>query len=463
MQKLLIKNAQVATSKEVFNGAVLAENGAIAEIYREGDALPGVSAAETIDAGGQYLLPGGVDPHTHFDLDVGFTRASDTFYTGTVAAACGGTTTVIDHMAFGPKGCALTHQPAVYHKLAQDSVLDYGFHGTIQHVDSGVLNDMATLKEEGITSLKLYMTYDDKICDNDIISIMRKAKELNLVICAHCENDAIVTRLRKEYTENGKTQAKYHPLSRPGEAEAEAVFRLLMLTQAAGGANVYIVHLSSALGLAAAQLARKNGQSNIFLETCPQYLFLSDSLYQDPAEGLKYVMSPPLRGQNDINALWHALEHGEIDTIGTDHCPFFFETQKQRGAQNFTLCPNGAPGVELRMPLLFSEGFLTGKLTLPQVVNACCTRPAQIFGIAQQKGDIIKGADADLVLINPHSEWVVTKTDLHENVDYTPYEGMKLKCRVTQTISRGETIYKNGEFTGHKGRGQYLKRGTIAE
>lgn len=461
MASLLLENAKIATSTEVFDGTLWAENGKIAAIARNNAPIEGVPAdTQRINLHGNYLLPGGVDPHTHFDLDNGFTRTSDNFYTGSVAAACGGTTTIIDHMAFGPAGCRLEHQAGVYHGLAQAAVIDYGFHGVIQHVDADVLEAMQTLRDsEGITSYKIYLTYDYRLHNNDIIQVLARAKELGLTICAHCENDAVIAALKERLRAEGKTQPRWHPVSRPAEAEAEAVFRILMLARVAGEAKVYIVHLSSQLGLDTVRLARTQGQQNIFAETCPQYMFLTDDLYNDDHEGLKYIMSPPLRKSADNAALWHGLEDGTLNTIGTDHCSFFFATQKQRGAQDFTKAPGGAPGVELRMPLLFSEGFLAGRLSLPQMVQLCCTHPAQIFGIAPRKGDICVGADADFVVFNPNEEYTVTKAMLHENVDYTPYEGMRLRGKPVMTFSRGELIVQNGVFTGAEGRGQYLKRG----
>ncbi len=454
MQKILFKNAQIATSQEVITADLLVEDSKIAAIG------PNLSAedAKIINAEGKYLLPGAVDAHTHFDLDVGFDRASDDFYTGGIAAACGGTTTVIDHMADGPDGCDLLHQVPVYHKLAEDCVIDYSFHGVLQHVNEQVLQDMALLQGEGINSLKFYLTYDTCLSDADMFALMQRAKELGIVLCVHCENNAALTTLRKQFVEAGKTQPKYHPLSRPSELEAEAVFRSLCLAKAAGEPYMYIVHLSSAIGLKAAKLAREDGQKNIFLESCPQYLFLQDTKNQDDKEGLKFILSPPLRTTKDNAALWEGLRDGDIDTMATDHCPFFFATQKQRGKDDFTMCPNGMPGVELRLPLLFSGGFMDKKLTLPEVVRICCTRPAEIFGIAPQKGDIQLGADADLVLFDPTIDWVASKEELHENVDYTPYEGIPLRGKPILTVSRGEILVENGNFIGKRGHGQYLHR-----
>lgn len=464
MQPSLIFNAQIATSKGVFSGAVEIEGGIIKALYKEDDKAlamlrQNLPQSQQLDAEGHYLLPGGVDPHTHFDLDAGIVRASDDFYTGSVAAACGGTTTVVDHMAFGPKGCGLTHQAKVYHELAQRCAIDYGLHGVIQHVNDDVLRDMQVMRdEEGISSFKIYMTYEYHLEDDAILKVLQRAKQLDVVVCSHCENHALITEGRKNLVAQGKTQPKWHPVSRAPEAEAEAAFRLIMLARTVGEPKVYVVHLSTQLGLETIRFARSQGQKNILAETCPQYLFLDDTAYQDDVQGLKYIMSPPLRKQADQQALWGGIAAGDIQTMGTDHCPFFLDPQKLAGAKNFTECPNGAPGVELRMPIMFSEGFMAGRITLPQLVSLCCSRPAEIFGFGARKGDIKPGADADLVLYDETAQWTVQKSLLHERVDYTPYEGMQLTGKPVLTLLRGNIIARNGEFCGQKGQGQYLRR-----
>jgi len=462
---MLIRNATIATSTAVFKGDVLVIESKIAAIG-EGLSAAGIRAAEDdpgeiIDAEGLYLLPGGVDVHTHMDLDVGFTRSSDTFLTGTIAAACGGTTTIIDHMAFGPAGASLHHQVEVYEKLAEDAVIDYGFHGVIQHVDDGVLAEMDELAKRGITSFKIYLTYDFKLSDAAIQRVLTKALERGYMICVHCEDDGMLTSLRQQYLLEGFATPRYHALSRPSECELLAVQRMLALSRRVGDAPLYVVHLSTELGLEAIRAAKARGQQRVFAETCPQYLLLDDSRYDDPSEGLKYIMSPPLRKLNDEEALWCSLAAGEIDTIATDHCPFFFAAQKQRGKDDFTLCPGGASGVEERMPLIFSHGFMKGRLTLPQLVWLCCTRPAQLFGLGDSKGDIKVGMDADLVLFDANREFSFTKEHLHENVDYTPYEGLPQQGYPILTISRGEVIVEEGSFTGNRGRGRYLNRRRI--
>ena len=455
--RALIRNGRIATEQDVFQGDILIQDGRIREIS-EGIAAPD---AEIIDAAGRIVLPGAVDIHTHMDLDVGFARAIDDFYTGTVAAACGGTTTIVDHMAFGPAGCSPWHQVRQYHRLADgNAAVDYGFHGVLQHVNDAVLDDMAEIAaDEGITSFKAYMTYDFRLDDLDLMKVLARAKREGILIAAHCENHGIVTALRERCVAEGRTQARWHPVSRPPEAEAEAVNRLLYLARAAGDAPVYVVHLSSRLGLDELRRARAAGQRHIGAETCPQYLLLDEAMYADPREGLKAVMSPPVRKGEDREALWAALSDDELDTVATDHCPFAFATQKQRGADDFTQCPNGAPGVEERLILLYSEGVARGRITLPQLVRYACANPARVAGLYPRKGTIAPGADADLVILDPDQAWTLTAARMHGNADYTCYEGAQVEGAVARVLLRGRTVALNGAFTGARGGGQYLRRG----
>ena len=457
--RMLVRGGTVVTETGTFSGDVLIEDGKILGVLTGTDAA--VAADKVIDAAGKYVLPGAVDIHTHMDLDVGIARAIDDFYTGTAAAACGGTTTIVDHMAFGPKGCSPWCQVKEYHRLADgNAAVDYGFHGVLQHADPGVLDDMAQIaKEEGITSFKVYMTYDGRLDDLDLMKVLKRAGEERILIASHCENHGIVTYFRERFVKVGKTQTRWHPVSRPAEAEAEAVSRLLYLAQAAGEAPVYIVHLSSRRGLEEFRKAKKAGQAHIGAETCPQYLLLDEKLYDDPQEGLKAIMAPPLRRQEDRDALWHALAENELDTVATDHCPFTFARQKQQGAQDFTKCPSGAPGVEERLILLYSEGAVKGRITLPQLVKYACTNPARVAGLYPRKGTVEAGADADLVILDPEKEWTMTTGRLHGKADYTCYEGMKISGAVERVMLRGRTVALDGEFTGVRGGGQYLRRG----
>ena len=395
------------------------------------------------------------------DLQAGAHRAVDDFYTGTVAAACGGTTTIVDHMAFGPKGCSLWHQVEEYHRLADGrAVIDYGFHGVLQHVNSQILREMGDLADqEGITSFKAYLTYDDRLDDGALFQVLRQAKADGLVIPAHCENDGVVNFLRGWYRSQGLTAPIYHARSRPAGCEAEAVSRLLHLAALAGEAPVYVVHLSSAAGLAEVRKARAAGQRHFGVETCTQYLTLTEAAYSDPQEGLKAIMSPPLRAGADCSALWGGLADGSIDAVATDHCPFRFAVEKQHGAGDFTACPNGAPGVEERLPLLYSEGVAKGRITLPQLVRLACTQPSRLYGLYPRKGTIQPGADADVVILDPNGTHTLTQSTLHSAADYTCYEGMELAGRIDLVLSHGEVIVKDNQFLGRKGAGRYLKRG----
>ncbi len=456
--KKVIKNGTVVSDKECIKADVLIEGETIkmvaADISEDG--------AEVIDAEGKVVLPGAIDAHTHMDLDVGFTRAIDDFYSGTVAAAYGGTTTIIDHMAFAPKGSYPWHQVKEYHRLADgNAVIDYGFHGVLQEkADERTLSEMKEIAEkEGITSFKLYLTYDLMLHDKDVFAVLKEAKKDNILITVHCENDGLVNFLREQYGNEGKLTAEYHPKSRPALAEAEAVNRMMYLAASAGEAPLYIVHLSSKAGLSEVENAKKRGQKHFGVETCPQYLILDDSMYDDPKEGLKAIMSPPLRKEEDREALWNALKRDALDTVATDHCPFTFEEQKQRGADDFRMCPNGAPGVEERLMLLYSEGVRKERITLPQLVKYTAANPARIFGLYPKKGLIEKGADADIVIIDPDKKTRFSRDFIHGNADYSCYEGMELHGGIDTVMQRGRIIVKDREFLGEKGAGQYLKRG----
>lgn len=469
--KKIIKNGTIVTESQVFSGDILIENEIITAIGRDIYS----DSAEVIDATGKFVIPGAVDVHTHMDLQAGKYRAVDDFYDGTVAAACGGTTTIVDHMAFGPKGCSLWHQVNEYHHLADGkAVVDYGFHGVIQHVDSSILKEMSEIAEkEGITSFKIYMTYDFMLKDDEIYQVLQQAKKDGIVIAVHCENDGVINYLRNMYIENGCTQPKYHPLSRPAHCEAEAVGRMLHLAVMAGdslpgrpgAAPLYIVHLSSKEGLQEIIKAKAARQTHFAVETCTQYLALTDDMYQDDHEGLKAIMSPPLRKSEDIDALWQGLSDGIIDTIATDHCPFNYKKEKQAGADNFTACPNGAPGVEERLHIVFSEGVMKGRISLPQMVRYLCTNPSRLYGMYPQKGTLLPGSDADLVILDPSRKHILTHADMHSAVDYTCYEGKEVTGDIDLVMLRGRIIVKDNQFLGEKGYGRYLRRkkSTLAE
>lgn len=453
----LIKNGTIVSPTESFIADILIDDGKIDIIGKN----LSFDDAEIIDASGKYVLPGAVDVHTHFDLQSGLSRAVDDFYTGSIAAACGGTTTIVDHLAFGPKGCSLSHQIEEYHKLADGkAVIDYSFHGVVQHVNESILNDMEKLaKEEGITSFKVYLTYDFKLNDADILRVLEKAKELGVIIAVHAENHDVIDHFRKTFVEEGKTAPIYHAISRPDDCEAEAVGRMIHLANMAGGAPIYIVHLSSEKGLKVVKHARDDGNNNIFVETCTQYLTITDEKYiGENNEGLKYIMSPPLRKQDDCEALWKGIAENQVQVIGTDHCPFNFNKEKQLGKDNFTLCPNGIPGVEERVRVIFSEGVMKNRISINKFVEIMCTNPAKIFGLYPQKGIIHPESDADIVIINPAEKEILTKTKMYSAVDYSVYEGMEIQGKIEMVMQRGKLLVKDNVFLGEKGQGEFLKR-----
>lgn len=454
---MLIQNGTIITDKSSIKTDLRIKDGIITEIAAN---LIPESNEEIVNAGGMLVMPGGIDVHTHMDLDVGIARATDDFYTGTVAAACGGTTTIVDHMAFGPEGCSIRHQLDHYHTLAQGkAVIDYSFHGVIGHVDDAILKEVEDLVGEGITSHKFYLTYGQKLTDREFFLLMRKAKELGIMLTAHPENHDMVGCLKELLIEHGKTSPIYHAVSHPVESEAEAINRLILFAHVAEDAPLYIVHLSCEMGLDYIRQARQRGQKNLFAETCPQYLFLDESRYREPGDaGLKYIMSPPLRRTKDNQALWLGLQDGSIQTVATDHCPFFLKGEKQLGKDNFAKTPNGAPGVEPRMALLFSEGVSAGRIDAQRYVEITSTNPAKLFGLYPRKGTLEKGSDGDILIVDPSAQLTLTHSMLHENVDYTPYEGISLRGYPYMTISRGKIVAKEGCFLGEKGAGKFIKR-----
>lgn len=452
--KTIIKHSRIVSPSETYEADILIDGEKIACIGKDLEDAD----ARIIDAGGKYVIPGGVDVHTHMDLQAGSSRAVDDFYDGTVAAACGGTTSIVDHMAFGPKGCNLHHQLNEYHRLADGrAVIDYGFHGTVQHLNKDILAELEDMVKDGVSSVKVYLTYDFRLNDGEVLQVLKRMKELGGVTAFHCENHEILEYYRKKYVAEGKTSPIYHAKSRPNLAEAEAVARVLNLARLAGDAPVYVVHLSSKEGLEAIRDARRKGQKNIYVETCPQYLTLTEEKYLDE-DGLKYVMSPPLRTEEDCRRLWEGLEAGDIQVVGTDHCPFNYGKEKQLGKDDFTKCPNGAPGVEERIPLLFSEGVMKNRLSMNRFVETMCTNPAKIYGLYPQKGIIQPGSDGDLVIIDPEAEYVITHDRMHSAVDYTSYEGIRIQGKVSLVMQRGRIVAEDGQFKGERGAGRFIMR-----
>jgi dihydropyrimidinase len=452
--KTIIKNGTVVSETEMYQADVLIENGKISAIGRnfvEADAC-------VLDASGQYVMPGAVDAHTHISLQAGACHTTDDFFTGTRSAVCGGTTSVIEHLAFGPENCSLRYQIERYKKAAEGkAVIDYGLHGVFQQVDSATLQEMEELAAEGIASFKIYLTYAFALSDADALRVFRKAAELGTPIAVHCENDSIVNYNRARLVSEGKTAPRYHALSRPNECEAEAVGRMLHIAHMAGDAPLYIVHLSARESLQAVREARAHGQKNVYVETCPQYLLLTDEVYERK-DALKFVMSPPIRKAEDTEALWQGLADGSIDVVATDYCPFNFATDKQLGKDDFTKCPNGGTGIEERVMAMFSAGVMQGRITPSQFVKLLSTNPARIYGAYPQKGAILPGTDADIILIEPQAQGEISIRNMHGVVDYTIFEGMRLQGCLRIVLSRGEIVYRDGVFTGQEGTGRFLVR-----
>ena len=456
--RTLIKCATIVMEESVILGDLLVEDGKIRRIDSQIDE----TADRVIDGEGKIVLPGGIDAHTHFNLHVGDNVTSDDFTTGTIAAAFGGNTMIIDHMGFGPKGCKLHHQAEAYHGFADGKcVIDYSFHGVVQHVDDAIIGELSSMVADGYPSFKLYLTYDYKTEDRDALRILDCLRKLGGMTTVHCENDGAIAWLREQFVREGKTAPVYHALSRPESCENEAVLRMIALAEAAGNAPLYIVHVSSAKSAQLIKEARARGL-RVFGETCPQYLFLDESLYESEGdEGLKYIMSPPLRPKGNQERLWSYLKDKTLSVVATDHCTFDYKGLKQHGREDFTKCPNGAPGVETRIPLIFSEGVSAGRLNLNEFAAITSTNPAKLFGLYPKKGVLRPGSDADIVMLDPHKEVTITKSLLHENVDYTPYEGIEVTGWPVMTMVRGEIVVNDGELQKEPGFGRFVKREAV--
>ena len=456
---LLIKNGRVITAVDDYKGDIFVESEQVNLIGKNLD----VKADRVIDAQGKYVIPGGIDPHTHLDMPFAGTVSADDFETGTRAAAHGGTTTLID-FAIQTKGRSTLEALETWHKKAEGkTAIDYGFHMIITDLEDDRVPEMRTLADEGITSYKLFMAYPGILYADDatLFRAMRKAGEDGTVICMHAENGIVIDEIVKSALAEGKTGPKWHALTRPTRMEAEGVHRSIAIAEVAD-VPVYIVHLSSADALEQVVLARDRG-AHVFAETCPQYLFLDHSYYeQEGFEGAKYVMTPPLREKWNQKELWRGLQMGDLMSISTDHCPFCFKEQKELGINDFSKIPNGGPGVENRMSLVFNGGVVEGRISLNRFVELTSTASAKMFGLFPKKGTIAVGSDADIVIFNPDRKETISVNNSvthHMKVDYNAYEGFEVTGVSETVISRGKIIVENCEYLGKKGDGQFLKRG----
>jgi dihydropyrimidinase len=452
---LLIKNGTIVTATDLYKGDVFIDAGKVTTIGAS-LTMPG---DRVIDAAGKLVIPGGIDCHTHLDMPFGGTTSADDFESGTIAAAFGGTTSIVD-FAIQYKGQTLHHAWETWMKKAEGkAAIDYGFHMIITDLSDQVENEMDALVRQGVTSFKLFMAYPGvfMLDDATIFKAMLRTGKNGGTICMHAENGGVIDVLVKKALAEGKTAPKYHALTRPARAEAEATHRAIALAEMAD-VPVYIVHLSAAEALEMVTEARDRGLP-AFAETCPQYLFLSYDNYEEPGfDGAKYVMSPPLRPRETQDRLWRGLAFNDLQAISTDHCPFCMKEQKVLGEGDFSKIPNGAPGIETRMSLVYDGGVRTGRLSLNRFVELTSTSPAKIFGLFPKKGTIAPGSDADIVIFDPEAKATISASTHHMKVDYNPYEGREVVGVSETVISRGAVIVEKGRFVGHAGAGAFIKR-----
>jgi dihydropyrimidinase len=471
MTTTLISGGTVVSATGSAPADVLVDGETIVALLAPGsNALGTITADTVIDATGKYVIPGGIDGHTHMEMPFGGTQASDTFETGTRAAAWGGTTTIVDFVVQA-HGQRVQDQVALWHeKAGGNCAIDYAFHQIIGEVDAESLKAMDELVGEGITSFKLFMAYPGVFLSSDgqIVQAMQTAAGNGGLIMMHCENGSAIDVLVQQALERGETSPYYHGVTRPWQTEQEATHRAVMLADLTG-APLYVVHVSAKQALARIAEARNNGQ-NVFGETCPQYLYLSleeqlgaQGEQWGGFEGAKWVCSTPLRARAEghQDALWKYINTGDVTTVSTDHCPFCMKDQKELGIDNFAKIPNGIGSVEHRMDLLY-QGVHDGRISLEKWVDVCCTTPARMFGLYGKKGVIAPGADADIVVYDPngHTSIGIGEGRMHHmNMDYSAWEGWEIDGHVDVVLSRGTVIKDGTGYIGRKGHGQFVKRG----
>jgi len=452
----LIVNGRVVTATGAFDADVAIRDGKISAV---GQSLPRENAGTVLDAAGKLVLPGGIDVHTHLDMPFGGTTSADDFETGTRAAAFGGTTTLID-FAIQYKGQTLrTAFDTWMQKASGRAVCDYAFHCIMTDIGGAQLDEMNALVREGVTSFKLFMAYPGvfMLDDASIFKTLRTTSKNGGLVCMHAENGGAIDVIVQQALAEGKKAPKYHALTRPTTAEAEATSRAIALAEMAGS-PLYIVHLSCNDALEKVREARDRGLP-VYAETCPQYLYLSLENMDAPGfEGAKYVFTPPLREKWHQEKLWNGLKRDHLQVVSTDHCPFCFKEQKELGKDDFTKIPNGGPGVEHRMSLIYSGGVASGRFSASRFVELVSTTPAKLFGLYPRKGTIAAGSDADIVIFDPARKQTISAATHHMRVDYSMFEGIEVTGVTDTVLSRGKVVIQGNKFLGRAGAGEFLKR-----
>ena len=457
--RTLIRHGTVVTPAGATVADVLIDGERIAQVGPQLNA----AADAAYDAAGKYVIPGGIDVHTHLDMPLGDIVTADDFESGTVAAAFGGTTSIVDFAVQTPGRPMREAWEAWMRKAEGKAAVDYGFHMIVTDLPQAGLEEMDALVAEGVTTFKLFMAYPGRLMvdDETIFRALRRTAENGGLILMHAENGGVIEELVRRARAEGRTAPRYHALTRPARTEAEATHRAIALAEMAA-APIYIVHVSCAEAADEIAAARARGAGALG-ETCPQYLFLSDERYDEPGfEGAKYVMSPPLRPRAGQERLWRALASDELQVVATDHCPFRMKDQKTLGRDDFSKIPGGAPGIETRMSLLYDGGVRAGRISLTRFVELTATNPARIFGLYPRKGSITPGADADLVVWDPERQITWSAATHHMRVDYNPYEGRMVRGGPLAVWSRGRPVIEEGNFVGRAGAGQFLKRAPSA-
>lgn len=460
MTYLILTGGRVVNSGGQIDADVLIKDGKV-EAIGDFSALH-IDGADRVDCTGRLLMPGGVDVHTHIDSPMMGTTTADDFESGTRAAACGGTTTVVD-FAMQTAGNTLLNSLEQHHRKAQGkAVIDYGFHMCITDLYDGATDEFADIMKSGVTSFKVFMAYRGTLMlhDGELFNVLRESSHVGGQVCVHAENGDVIDRLAADLVAAGKTGPGYHEVSRPPSTEVEAVERAIRISRMAD-APIYFVHLSTE-GAVEAVAAAQSAEWAVAGETCTHYLTLDRALYDQPGfESAKVVLTPPLRSEKHRAALWRGLRTGTLSVVSSDHCPFCFAEKKRLGGADFRSIPNGGPGVEHRMSMVYGEGVGQDRISLEKFVDLTSTAPARQFGLFPKKGAIAPGSDADVVVFDPNGETTISAETQNQAMDYTPYEGWTLPGAIAAVYSRGDLVAEYGKFVGAAGRGQFVKRATL--